>query len=779
MGLSFRCQKPHFSTTLEKYRKSPSLFISTVGFASILNWSRDNQSTNEFITLFLNDKSILETLHKQLSSSVENIGLFVSLSADNKVGESLTFGLMTPTSEEKIWCIKLLAKNPEKNTILYKDAPFRICPMYPKKDEFKSLLLAIPSSLASPLIIPDSYDQLLRSANELEDKTFDMSQLDLGIENTCNNIPTITTTSSKKVLKTIDPIEYLTDRYFTTLYSASMSIEHFVKSSIPKMHLLRRDNVKLAKDCLSKLIIETLSDFDRRHNIQIEQGDSFKLDDFRTIWLSKEKLLDETEEDYRLEYLLRSGLTENGGLLDPDKLNAIMDRIKLNDLKLQLLLDLEFLKMLKFENEGEKSVSSDKKNDQVNGVLKKDKRPPLLAKRYSSNLVGKKKRLIPTLLGTVIPTSLEFDVDLRLDQEDGRKKLLTIEGTEKLIKILFDKLCVYDAIMGLDYKDINSSWGFLSNCVIPFYEKNHRRLLKTLAIKSRGPAFSLKMKSRHEKRQRQEKRKEKLVKAKESTRQGSMERKPASIDLSKIKLKRSHSSFGSSKADLSRKTISMVKSTTDLGPIDDFMHMNDLICSGDSINSVSDAKGFMNSKKRKLYAPKRKEVKLEPAKSVSSKDPETLSKEIRDFRDIQSELFHPNQVIEATPRKASAAKSTSGIGERLSISSPYGEIYSPNGEQSVLSGYGGCRVLNNLATTEISGTPAIERVQIRPGVFEIGSSPLKSGALSQSNGIKENIHLVVDTPLRKKEVVFSSPSKLLVPTPKTPMKSTKRKLDFS
>lgn len=771
VGISFKCQKSDFHTSLEKYRNISSLHISTLGFANISNWKSCNarndqicQGGTSFITIVIHDKAIVNSLCGQLSSKSRNFGVYISVSNDNRIKDILDFGLLAPTADECMWCIRILNNNPVSASVDSCIAPFRISPVYPSARDFEFLISKRQPVIASPLVINDSYSQLLESASMCAADLLDITQLDIGVRPIDSSNLTLSSTSPEKVLKTIDPLQFLTDKYFTTLYSASTMLEHFVKSSIPKMNLLRRDNLKLAKDCLSRLLIETLSDFDRRYDVQNEHQGILKLDNFQKVWLSDEKLLDEMERSFRLDHLKQQNFTQN---MDLDKLNEFMDKMKLKDLKLQILLDLELLRILKYENESEKKEVQE--NDEKTVVeSRKEKRPSLVSKRYSGSLVGKKKRLIPTLLGTVIPTSMDFDVDFRFAPEEDKKRYLTIDAVEKLVKIFFDKLCVYDAIMGLDYKDLNSSWGFLSNCVIPFYGKDHRQLLKLLAIKSRGPAFTLKIKSRREQKQRQERRKEKLEKAKDASyKTVNTERKTSSIDLSKIRLKRSHSSFNNSKADLSRKTISMVNSTSivssagDLGPSNDLLHPPDLAYSADTKFPV-EIKGFMKSKKRKLQAPKRKPPKLQSDKSDFSVKTETNAVNKLDIHEVQEEMFRRNQVIEATPRKNTSASLDYLTGDLVSIISPYQEKSSR--KQDI-----------DPTTTQITETPAFERVQIRPGVFEIGSSPLKS---SDSPHIKSS--KVNEQWTGKGQQIYPSTTKLSVSTSTAHSnKTTKRKLDFS
>ncbi|KAG0675384.1 hypothetical protein C6P42_001764, partial [Pichia californica] len=83
---------------------------------------------------------------------------------------------------------------------------------------------------------------------------------------------------------------------------------------------------------------------------------------------------------------------------------------------------------------------------------------------------------------------------------------------------------------------------------------------------------------------------------------------------------------------------------------------------------------------------------------------------------------------------------------------------------------------------EIDETPEIERVQVRPGVFEIGSSPMK-GELNTKNkyNSRENFQFVInDTPQRNQIIASSSPLNnfKVVESGNTSSRSTKRKLNF-
>lgn len=788
MGTSFKCDSTQIFTSVNKYRNIQTLVIETLGLANATNYPSviNNSTSSGFISVSLYDKLILEFLCNQLKNNISSFGIYVQILDNNNSKKPLDYGLLTPTASDSIWCVKLISDIPKTDFNL--TSSLRSSPQYSSISDVKKLLFQKDRNIplfSSSLLVNENYNSLVDIGNTVTENTFDTTKFDLGlgIQHNNSNDNTSFTASPEKVLKIIDPIEFLTDKYFATLYGKSTMIEHFVKSSIPKMHILRRDNSKLAKDCLSKLLIESLIDFDKRHDFGLESVNVIKLDIFKSNWLATEKLIADTERSFRLEIIDKMNMPDTIIEADKEKLSRFLDKFKLKDLKLQILLGFELLKLLKLEK---KEVELH--NKEVSLVIddlkpqKKEKRPLLISKRYSNPLVGKKKRLIPTLLGTVIPTSMDFDVDFRVQDKQEKNTQYTVNGIEDLIKVLFDKLCVYDAIMGLDYKEIDSSWGFLSNCVIPFYETDHRPLLCNLAIKSRGPTFALKRKSQKERKKLREKRKERKEKEKQVQDNFKLERKTTNIDLSRLKLQRSHSSFGNSKADLSRKTFSMTRSVTSgINSTENEPDLNNYFIQApeleDSVKVVESAlkesRGFMHSKKRKLLAPQ-KATRLRSGKlSSNPKNNETDSEPpaaiIADTENDRS-LFRPNQIIEATPRKNTIKKAANDL---------HDSIFSPSNikTDSVKFQYTSPEKANT-AKTEISETPMKERVQVRPGVFEIGSSPMKSEETPKKR--LTQFQSIIETP-EQQIVASSSPATRILTEPrKTPLtKSTKRKLDFN
>ena len=755
--------------------------------------NNDTNSAGE-TQLFIN------SLRDILNNDRSIIGFYISLDGNNIQKK---YALLTSTPFENVWTVFMLSSLPETR----RDAPSNnvqklkyppvtrdtnsVTNSFADRSTFSSFggISELPTSIS---MLDSKRLELLTNRMTRSNSSFTgkVSRMDKLSE------PTILPEKRKPedVLKDIDPVEFMLDKYFSLLYSSSNMLEHFVKSSITKMHLLRRDNVQLAKECMLKLRIGSLNNFEKRHELDFADNDP--METILDMWCAVEaKMIDKTEMKYRLKRAQKLKSLENHA-----SLMAYLDSVKIKDLKLQILVALELLKLINDDPRGATaSLSSETKK--VNDTDTQPKRPQMV-KRYSSSLVGRKrnrKRLIPTLLGTVMPASINFDVDLRdntLDQGTGKVEELNSSNLINLINIYFEKLCVYDAVKGYDYKHINSSWGFLSNCVIPFYEKYHRKLLSDLAVKSRGPAFLLKLKAQKEKKDREQRRK---MMQKEGSSCSKIERKSTGINLSEIRLNRSHSSFSAPKVDMSRKTFSMETSTlfasfVDSPPINvtrnnsinsDPALFSDISRSSEPANNTD----LLASKKRKLLAPHREKRRL---KGTSSSELHDTDKESNDCSSSNNKtkqaysIFHHNQVIEATPVKSTRLQElTSPLGEYSFVkntpklinptnqvtnpSVTFRRITPPRGSiQSTLTAIG--------TETQISETPQLERVQIRPGVFEIGSSPLKS-AEKRTRG--EAIIIAAETPLKATPMIVDSSPVLQSNATVKAAKSISRKLDFA
>lgn len=389
-------------------------------------------------------------------------------------------------------------------------------------------------------------------------------------------------TSLSIPLHDIDPIQFLADRYCRTLYT-QIVIDHFPKSTLPKMHLLTRNTIQLAKDTLITLAIPNLDTLDSRF-----------LSDSNS-WLIP------GESNYRTKPI------------------SNLDSLKAKDIRLQIIINLELLSILKKEGK-------ETKEEDMNPQKRKQEQKPGTHENMKNTRL-RRRRLIPTLLGTALPSMPDFDTDLR-QLSNTQSTTHTITTTSRLIAGLFDRLCIDDVVLGLDYRDDRSAWSFLTNVLTPFYAKTHSRLLRELAINARGPAVLLKLKSRQLKKKKSSSTSTStsISKNKQST------QNKQTIDLSQLKLARSHSSVGTaSTADLARKTFSLNDTDTTSQPI-----------------PITSPARFMNSKKRRLVV--QSQSQPPPPSSSSLSPPQSQPTPPPPPSPPTPLLFRDNQIIEATPR---------------------------------------------------------------------------------------------------------------------------------
>ncbi|GMF41886.1 unnamed protein product [[Candida] boidinii] len=180
-----------------------------------------------------------------------------------------------------------------------------------------------------------------------------------------------------------------------------------------------------------------------------------------------------------------------------NKISLRLNEIKLNEIKFQILINFELLSLLKFDNS-------------LNEIDKPIKSKNTKLKR---KLVGRKKGLVPTILGTVaapITTTTTTSSSSEAaaasstttsnDQEQNKNVTgvgLTIESITKQlltdnINLFFDKLCLIDVLNSVSLNNPNSSYSFLIEFIYKNskYYKNHSKLIKSLVNKLRGPSLN-------------------------------------------------------------------------------------------------------------------------------------------------------------------------------------------------------------------------------------------------------------------------------------------------
>ncbi|QPG74052.1 hypothetical protein FOA43_001372 [Brettanomyces nanus] len=442
-------------------------------------------------------------------------------------------------------------------------------------------------------------------------------------------------------VETVDPQEFLGTRYFTMLYKQSMPLEFFTKSTLPRVQILSHSNTQLSKDSISQLVIGSIALFDKRHSFtQMVNDDDFSMDIFKEKWIDNQILLDPMELTYRLDFFHEMcGKTAS---LDNEGFTSVLTKLKIRDAKLQILLGLELLYLF---NLMETEIGSESAKRMSPNLMAK--RPRLV--RSGSALVGHKKRLLPTFIGTAIPVDTQFTTDFRRIVSQ-QPIALDKESIIRLIRGLFDRLCVWDAILGVTEKSDDSSFVFLKTSVIPFYAKKHHRLLKELVKRSKGLSPSQHTKRHRSHHKHHSRQSQQSQQSQQSSRRSSQSlsdysrpriaRRTSSLaGLPGLKFKRTSSSFVSQE-DLSKKTFEMVK-TTSFSQL--FKHGSQ--SPPPSLPTNSENSIFNHSRKRKLVPPERSDSRKGAKKEVTEIKVTPLKKRHYDIRSNEvvqkSSPLHP------------------------------------------------------------------------------------------------------------------------------------------
>ncbi|ONH71624.1 hypothetical protein BOH78_4362 [Pichia kudriavzevii] len=409
----FTCVRPNFSSSLEFFSKKLEIQVEILSTVNSSAWYANLSRGKDLGIIRLKvDKETNEYLDGMLDSAT-TFGFFVKLNTN-----LLSYGFMYRITASKQWIIK-----PFKDKPLLVDRPPH---KYLEDIDYLSVKVSndVLRGKSTSLRINETFPDLVKHSR----KYMQLQQKKAH--------------ESKDVLKSIDPIEFLLDQYFTILYDDSFVIERFVKFSVSKMHLLKHNNSQLGKECLTKLLVHSLHKFDKRYDIAVSEGT--EVSELITKWLSPEILLDPLESKFRENIFNKLGIDKQAKVTftDNGKIAECFNNLKIRDAKLQILIDMELLKVIKTEDPGTRltpiHVPSTAKPARPKG-----KRTQLISKRYSNKPTDKKRRLIPTLLGSVIPEDFDVDVDLRGQSEPEVE--ITRETLEKLIEGLFEKLCAPDA----------------------------------------------------------------------------------------------------------------------------------------------------------------------------------------------------------------------------------------------------------------------------------------------------------------------------------------------
>ncbi|GMM27934.1 hypothetical protein DAMA08_006500 [Martiniozyma asiatica (nom. inval.)] len=514
--------------------------FTILDIASLNNFDHllaDPQNTHELSGNVFLDKKTRKDFSDELRR--KGIGYYIKLEEKNNVT-----GLLTPTANKLVWYFLVLQGNIQ--AMIQQNIPGKKenIPVLNNKGDLNFSLQKSDLFQLSSFIVDKTFEEI----KSLNDGKF--PRLDMKINPTHSEVSTVE-------IKLKNPLDFLSDRYFSCLYDTRALIPYFAKSSLPKFCVLLEKDEEQIVQILNKFIVNSIPDLNSNYPIDMID-DSTKLPDFKCKWLSMDNcLFSNIQNNYKSIAISRfaSHITNFIRLKYSDEFMEFWNGLKVKEVKLQVLLCLELLKY-------QKKLPNIKNPEKV-----------LKSKRKRNIMVGKRKRLVPTLLGMVIPPNTTFDYDFREDNNKLEKKVKSVESLKDLIFSFFDLLNLNDALLGLSPSDSGSSYQFILTSIIPYYEKEHTSILKELITKVRGASYLVKRKNRKEKQKKKKERslKRSLSEIESGTRPASnidllhSEFNSKSINesrrVSSLKLKRANSSFNT-KTDLEKKEFSMLKSSS-------------------------------------------------------------------------------------------------------------------------------------------------------------------------------------------------------------------------
>lgn len=806
-------ETPHVEIQFAGGERSLKFTIVRTLRSGSANLSFNVQNNHESSQTIQIPHKISKELRRKLA--IKGCGFFI------KLFPSKVDAVLLPSASRDIWRISVIDGEIPK----YAAQEEEHFALLDKAGHFRKVLNFAGMSKIPNLLIKKSFDELISKENPSQpQQTSQPVPISL-------DLPTFDASFVVNEYTEMDPIVFFADRYYSMLYTEKSMLTHFLKSSLPKLYLMcKKDNNQVFK-IINQLLF---SDFERLHskysNAIIQDG--IKLKEFQTLWISKTSAsVPGEEKQYKKLFCenLYNNIPDELNLSTSETFRLKWSNLKLKETQLQLILALEALKLIN---------SADTNIEQA---IPSPKSKPVFKKKRNV-LVGKqKKRLMPTLLGTVISQNFDFDFDFRTQATQPLDDMITTgledhsnvstkssNSLNELIDLLFEDLIAIDAVSDRSPKDPQSAYSFVVSCLVPYYKKDHLQIFKRLVSKIRDASYLSKRKSKKDKErkviEKRKKQEQKLLQRSNSHKdqlQGlknelNLNSKDRKVSTSDLKLKRANSSFTSSLIDMERKGFNVSKSSNSLSLSqrfsDDILSStntlsDELINSNNGFATIPSSigkktlGGFMTSMKKERELKefndlKQKELlELPPPKDPVLNTPQKIKEREFAFNSMfpEHQNLKAGGVIESTPAKHDRVRSLEEFDDSVSkrhrldpehhtnlsaiIESPYQIKRSPIKGKIRKLGIGNQSIIeetpvkrNNLA--QISSTPIrgndqqvfLTRDEVKPGVFQISSSPVKS-----PEGTKVTI---MESPIKDTQVNGFSMGPPVINIEETPAKST-------
>ncbi|KAH3672053.1 hypothetical protein WICMUC_004454 [Wickerhamomyces mucosus] len=272
------------------------------------------------------------------------------------------------------------------------------------------------------------------------------------------------------------PFDYFEEKYYENLYQLTIPLTYFTKSCFQRLfNLCGKDEFKY-ESILKKFVLK-INEFDQRHDLNT--NGLFNKD----LIKSNNEL--ENQQKFIDKYL---NLIDINGSKKNDSLITIINNFKIKELHIQIIVLLELISLRKLDD-SKLFISNEKskKNSKTSASS-------FIRKKRSKNNSKKFQQLnlVPVINGGIISstTQLKDSTDLELTYN-------------QLLDSYIGKLMIYDALLqssSIGINDLTSqdsstqdnllkTTKFITNIVIPFFEKRVPHSVKHLIKKVKGSSF--------------------------------------------------------------------------------------------------------------------------------------------------------------------------------------------------------------------------------------------------------------------------------------------------
>lgn len=365
-----------------------------------------------------------------------------------------------------------------------------------ESNEYEYMNISTPSELINKC------EKLTLGESKVEIDNFSMKPPPLPplLLSSHSNINT-TNTNIEDIEEVKDPIEFLTFRYYSTLYSLKDPLSYFPKTALPRFKNLCIENKStiIMIDLLKNFCLN-INEFDNRHNhkygiLSISKG------------LSKIELIEQDKFKSRNGFLIEQENNDEEEIkgISLEKLSQLILDLKIREAQLQIITIFEILSMLEI-NENEFL----EKNKKIQKKLEKIKE-----KKAKLSLIGKNRR------------KKEKKVQKEVDdgEELGGDEYLIYQSLNNLI----DRLNLWDTLS--TRAEGAGTYGFMAYVLVPYFNKKLPNLMKHVIENMKGLNMKL-ISSKRKKHENDDKNQQDSKKSKSKFRKVLLDKKPPSLSKS-------------------------------------------------------------------------------------------------------------------------------------------------------------------------------------------------------------------------------------------------------